>query len=99
MDDSSSLSPRLWQKTLLLALAGKLNQNQKARPLVDFWWYLKETFFPGDPFHVAVPVRERAARPHVAAALRYFFPFLEWAPAYGLGTSSRTSSPVLLLVP
>ncbi|XP_044335558.1 uncharacterized protein [Triticum aestivum] len=63
-----------------------------ARPLVDFWWYLKETF-PGDPFHVAVPVRERAARPHVAAALRYFFPFLEWAPAYGLGTSSRTSSP------
>uniref|UniRef100_A0A453BBP0 Uncharacterized protein n=1 Tax=Aegilops tauschii subsp. strangulata TaxID=200361 RepID=A0A453BBP0_AEGTS len=71
----------------------------KARPLVDFWWYLKETFFPGDPFHVAVPVRERAARPHVAAALRYFFPFLEWAPAYGLGTSSRTSSPVLLLVP
>ena len=29
MDDSSSWSPRLWQKTLLLALAGKLNQNQK----------------------------------------------------------------------
>lgn len=59
----------------------------KARPLVDFWWYLKETFFPDGPFRVAV--RERAAGLYVAAALLYFFRSWSgrqptgWAPQVG----------------
>jgi sulfate transporter 3 len=56
-----------------------------ARPFLDtFRGNLKETFFPDDPFRGVV--RERGAGRRTVAALRYFFPFLEWAPAYRLGT-------------
>ncbi|XP_062209958.1 sulfate transporter 3.1-like [Phragmites australis] len=56
-----------------------------ARPFLDtFRGNLKETFFPDDPFRAVV--RERGAGRRTVAALRYFFPFLEWAPAYTLGT-------------
>ena len=55
------------------------------RPFLDtFRANLKETFFPDDPFRAVV--REHGAGRRAAAALRYFFPFLEWAPAYTLGT-------------
>ena len=55
-----------------------------ARPFLDtFRANLKETFFPDDPFRSVV--RERGAARRTLAALRYFFPFLEWAPAYTLG--------------
>ncbi|CAL4920877.1 unnamed protein product [Urochloa decumbens] len=55
-----------------------------ARPFLDtFRGNLKETFFPDDPFRSVV--RERGAGRRTLAALRYFFPFLEWAPAYTLG--------------
>jgi sulfate transporter 3 len=55
------------------------------RPFLDtFRANLKETFFPDDPFRAVV--RERGAGRRAAAALRYFFPLLEWAPAYTLGT-------------
>lgn len=57
----------------------------EARPFLDtFRANLKETFFPDDPFRAVV--RERGLARRAAAALRYFFPFLEWAPAYRLGT-------------
>ncbi|KAI4992877.1 hypothetical protein ZWY2020_007190 [Hordeum vulgare] len=57
----------------------------EARPFLDtFRANLKETFFPDDPFRAVV--RERGFGRRAAAALRYFFPFLEWAPAYRLGT-------------
>ncbi|XP_062216741.1 sulfate transporter 3.1-like [Phragmites australis] len=56
-----------------------------ARPFLDtFRGNLKETFFPDDPFRAVV--RERGAGRRAVAALRYFFPFLEWAPAYNIGT-------------
>ncbi|KAK3150551.1 hypothetical protein QOZ80_3AG0234650 [Eleusine coracana subsp. coracana] len=56
-----------------------------ARPFLDtFRGNLKETFFPDDPFRAVV--RERGAVRRAAAALRYFFPFMEWVPAYRLGT-------------
>ncbi|NP_001141114.1 sulfate transporter4 [Zea mays] len=56
-----------------------------ARPFLDtFRGNLKETFFPDDPFRGVV--RERGAGRRTVAALRYFFPFLEWAPAYALST-------------
>nr|CAB3502936.1 unnamed protein product [Digitaria exilis] len=56
-----------------------------ARPFLDtFRGNLKETFFPDDPFRSVV--RERGAARRTVAALRYFFPFLEWAPAYTLGS-------------
>ncbi|KAL6901806.1 hypothetical protein ACP4OV_004682 [Aristida adscensionis] len=56
-----------------------------ARPFLDtFRGNLKETFFPDDPFRAVV--RERGAGRRAVAALRYFFPFLDWAPAYTLGT-------------
>ena len=56
-----------------------------ARPFLDtFRGNPKETFFPDDPFRGVV--RERGAGRRTVAALRYFFPFLEWAPAYRLGT-------------
>jgi sulfate transporter 3 len=56
-----------------------------ARPFLDtFRGNLKETFFPDDPFRGVV--RERGAGRRTVAALRYFFPFLEWMPAYRLGT-------------
>ncbi|CAM0871392.1 unnamed protein product [Alopecurus aequalis] len=55
------------------------------RPFLDtFRANLKETFFPDDPFRAVV--REHGAGRRAAAALRYFFPILEWAPAYTLGT-------------
>lgn len=55
-----------------------------ARPFLDtFRGNLKETFFPDDPFRSVV--RERGAARRTLAALRYFFPFLEWAPAYTVG--------------
>ncbi|PAN51466.1 hypothetical protein PAHAL_9G596500 [Panicum hallii] len=55
-----------------------------ARPFLDtFRANLKETFFPDDPFRSVV--RERGAARRTLAALRYFFPFFEWAPAYTLG--------------
>ncbi|GJN30357.1 hypothetical protein PR202_gb18654 [Eleusine coracana subsp. coracana] len=56
-----------------------------ARPFLDtFRGNLKETFFPDDPFRAVV--RERGGVRRAAAALRYFFPFMEWVPAYRLGT-------------
>jgi sulfate transporter 3 len=70
------------------AAAGKRNLRvplPQPRPFLDtFRANLKETFFPDDPFRAVV--RERGAGRRAAAALRYFFPFLEWAPAYTLGT-------------
>ncbi|XP_052147692.1 sulfate transporter 3.1-like [Oryza glaberrima] len=45
---------------------------------------MKETFLPDDPFRVVR--RERGCGRRAAAALRYVFPFMEWAPSYTLGT-------------
>lgn len=55
-----------------------------ARPFLDtFRGNLKETFFPDDPFRAVV--REQGAGRRAVAALRYFFPFMEWLPVYTLG--------------
>ena len=55
------------------------------RPFLDtLRGNLMETFFPDDPFRAVV--REHGAGRRAVATLRYFFPVLEWAPSYTLGT-------------
>ncbi|KAG8096030.1 hypothetical protein GUJ93_ZPchr0013g36568 [Zizania palustris] len=56
-----------------------------ARPFLEtFGANVKETFLPDDPFRVVR--RERGCGRRAMAVLRYFFPLIEWAPAYTLGT-------------
>uniref|UniRef100_A0A0D9VPU7 STAS domain-containing protein n=1 Tax=Leersia perrieri TaxID=77586 RepID=A0A0D9VPU7_9ORYZ len=45
---------------------------------------MKETFLPDDPFRVIR--RENSSGRRILAAIRYVFPFADWAPSYSLPT-------------
>jgi sulfate transporter 3 len=68
-----------------LAWPGWLSGCLTAKPFLEtLGGNMKETFLPDDPFRVVR--RERGCGRRAAAALRYVFPFMEWAPSYTLGT-------------
>jgi sulfate transporter 3 len=71
--------------TAIIVMGGARVAVPPERPFLDtFRGNLKETFFPDDPFRAVV--RERGCWRRAVAALRFFFPFMEWVPAYRPGT-------------